>query len=465
MTLSEVIDLIQEWIVTNGNEEITADVLRPILEAMVNQPNELIGDLDNLNTTDKDNLVEAINEVKTIADSNTGLTIHTGSGLPTVTPPVSYSLGDFYAQIIYPSTDIVSFWQWNGLDWVQVRPLTVKTVRRFVSLVGIDTTGKTSVEWAWEAIDAAITGGANFSGNPGNIIDFYFNIYVGENSIRRFYFRWLNGHIVTVSGSDIDPYSLIMPDGEENIELSDDLIIDLGDIGSDNVWDAFNTDPNQPFEIEGDKFVSAIQNGENKLWQWLGGDGTFGSTGTPAVEADFLDLTEQPTIPPTTFVILDYEDIAALLSHQEEQVMQGLIYVDDASADTNLTFPVGETRKYAYYQYLGTTTGTMADYELISAPYGTTLAPKVTADTGTAIDLGWIFGNECNMLSANTNSAFTLTNIKPGGEATVLINRSTEPTVTGATKISGHTFQASTNMHLKIKCRQTGIVQYYFLKI
>jgi hypothetical protein len=107
----------------------------------------------------------------------------------------------------------------------------------------------------------------------------------------------------------------------------------------------------------------------------------------------------------------------------------------------------------------------MADYELISAPYGTTLAPKVTADTGTAIDLGWIFGNECNMLSANTNSAFTLTNIKPGGEATVLINRSTEPTVTGATKISGHTFQASTNMHLKIKCRQTAIVQYYFLKI
>lgn len=91
--------------------------------------------------------------------------------------------------------------------------------------------------------------------------------------------------------------------------------------------------------------------------------------------------------------------------------------------------------------------------------------PTITADTGTAIDMGDIFGNECNMLAANTNSAFTLTNIKPGGEATVLINRATEPTVSGATKIAGHTFQASTNMHLKVKCRQSGIVQYYFLKL
>lgn len=98
-------------------------------------------------------------------------------------------------------------------------------------------------------------------------------------------------------------------------------------------------------------------------------------------------------------------------------------------------------------------------------PPTVTFEPKVTANTGTTINLGWIFGNECNMLSANSNSALTLTNIKPGGEATVLINRATEPTVTGATKIAGHAFQASTDMHLKVKCRQSGIVQYYFLKL
>lgn len=165
------------------------------------------------------------------------------------------------------------------------------------------------------------------------------------------------------------------------------------------------------------------------------------------------------------FEIYDYEDIGALISGQSTQRRQAKYLVADASDDPSITFASGETKLQAEYRFNGTATGSIDDYTLISAPYGITLSPKVTADTGTAIDLRWIFGNECNMLSANTNSAFTLTNIKPGGEATVLINRATEPTVTGATKIAGHTFQASTDMHLKVKCRQTGIVQYYFLKL
>ena len=149
----------------------------------------------------------------------------------------------------------------------------------------------------------------------------------------------------------------------------------------------------------------------------------------------------------------------------------------------------------AFYRWIGTTDEDIYDYELVSAPYGnhadselttdelaaingantpsasnvfTTIndfQSTVTADTGTTISLAYPQGNECNMLSANANSAFTTTGAVNGGEATVLINRATEPTVTGATKIAGHTFQADTDMHLKVKCRQTGIVQYYFLKL
>jgi lysophospholipase L1-like esterase len=65
-----------------------------------------------------------------------------------------------------------------------------------------------------------------------------------------------------------------------------------------------------------------------------------------------------------------YGTITLMLLDQANQTDQQIVKVTDASADTNLTFPTGETRKYAYYQYLGTTNGDMTDYRLVSAPYG-----------------------------------------------------------------------------------------------
>jgi hypothetical protein len=144
----------------------------------------------------------------------------------------------------------------------------------------------------------------------------------------------------------------------------------LGDIGSDDVEDAFNSDPNQPFAMTDEKFVQATQDGALKLWQWRGGTGTFGSSATLATADDFLDLTEQPSVPSEVNKLF-YEDIPAMLSpaNQAQHTEQITMCVADASADPALTFPVGETRLQAYYRYLGTTTGTMADYELISAPW------------------------------------------------------------------------------------------------
>lgn len=59
----DIIDIINLKIVTNNNNEITAIVLNPILVAMVQQYIDLIGDLNGLNTTEKTNLVGAINDV------------------------------------------------------------------------------------------------------------------------------------------------------------------------------------------------------------------------------------------------------------------------------------------------------------------------------------------------------------------------------------------------------------------
>ena len=63
MDFAQVLALIQAEIVANGNNEITANVLRPVLEAMLEQPNDLIGDLGDLETSDQSNLVAAINEI------------------------------------------------------------------------------------------------------------------------------------------------------------------------------------------------------------------------------------------------------------------------------------------------------------------------------------------------------------------------------------------------------------------
>ena len=87
MNYQQVLVLIQQYIVANSNNEITANVLRPILEAILDQPNELIGDLDGLQTDDRSNLVAAINEV---LDGNGG-----GSFDPDFTTQIIDSGGNY----------------------------------------------------------------------------------------------------------------------------------------------------------------------------------------------------------------------------------------------------------------------------------------------------------------------------------------------------------------------------------
>ena len=113
MTPAELITLINNTVVANGNNEITADVLRPVLVAMVNQINTLVGNEANLplgSTT----VIEAINN-----STSAGITIHQGTANPNDTPPVSFDLGDFYNQVNMSSVT-VGFWQYNGTEWIQL---------------------------------------------------------------------------------------------------------------------------------------------------------------------------------------------------------------------------------------------------------------------------------------------------------------------------------------------------------
>ena len=121
MTESQILLLIQTVIIANGNNEITADVLRPVLIEMLQQPNALIGDLDTLQTSDKTNLVNAINEV--LGTNTGGLTILTGTTDPNVTPPIgTINIGDFY---IWNDGTLKGFYQYNGSEWAIIKNLNI----------------------------------------------------------------------------------------------------------------------------------------------------------------------------------------------------------------------------------------------------------------------------------------------------------------------------------------------------
>lgn len=121
MDEQEVIDLINLYIVTNHNNEITAAVLNPILIAIVQQSNDLIGNLNDLVTPENQDLVQAINSVQSQIDafSFTGVQVYSGVDDPNDTPPLTYAVADFYKQLDGGGNTIALF-QYNGTEWVNL---------------------------------------------------------------------------------------------------------------------------------------------------------------------------------------------------------------------------------------------------------------------------------------------------------------------------------------------------------
>jgi hypothetical protein len=290
MTLQDILNLINAEIVANGNQEITADVLRPILEAMIQQPNDLIGDLGDLQTADVSNIVNAINSILSQNVKN-------------------------------------------------------KTALRFVSLVGVDTS-QDEITFMQQAITAQ----APFSCDVGEQMVFYTQVLLGGSStelqLQTRYYRLLSGDtLVTGFPNDLQ---YIMPDGNSLVEVVDtsdtDLVIDLGNIASSTVWDAFNGAAGEPFDMNNDMFVIAQAGGEDKVWKWVGGVGTFGNSATLATSADFVDLTAQPSIvsgdlPPKQITVdtytLAFSDLYRQLYFTEENTA---LTIHDAYTTPNASY-------------------------------------------------------------------------------------------------------------------------------
>lgn len=132
MTLEEVIDLINEYIVENHNQEITGDILNGVLLAMLQQPNELIGDLSDLTTGDNANIVEAINWI--VSNLNNGSQVHVGEDNPNVTPPADFAIGDFYSQID-EFLNPVALYVYTGTSWVNLAGYITKESEQWLNFI------------------------------------------------------------------------------------------------------------------------------------------------------------------------------------------------------------------------------------------------------------------------------------------------------------------------------------------
>lgn len=118
-TYATVIIQINTHIIANGNNEITANVLNPVLKVITDFANSSIGNLGLLTTTSNDNLVEAINSLKTQFDNlnNNGVQLLTGYDNPNITPPPVFNYADFYMELDSLDDSPIQLWQWSGTEW------------------------------------------------------------------------------------------------------------------------------------------------------------------------------------------------------------------------------------------------------------------------------------------------------------------------------------------------------------
>lgn len=206
----------------------------------------------------------------------------------------------------------------------------------------------------------------------------------------RFYRVHKKGQIFGGNGGVLIESSDVSPAGSYTVGAPDEnpgLYISLSDIGSTNVWTAFNRGkpaPNlgDPWTVSGLTLVTATQNGLLRTWNFTGNQrlgidsGNWGGSNITdpdylsAQQADFDLLSNQPSLPENEFRFHDYDDIEEMMLRQAEQKNIDLILVRDAQDDENIQFSETETRRQALYRLrTGARTESIGDYILLACPY------------------------------------------------------------------------------------------------
>lgn len=122
--IQNLINTINSNIKPNGNQDITALVLNPILVNTLIKLDGIIGGLTDLDTTDKSSIVNAINSLLISVNNIESIKIHSGGQNPNVVPPSTpFELGDFYQQIDVNTSQIIDYFVFTGVGentWISL---------------------------------------------------------------------------------------------------------------------------------------------------------------------------------------------------------------------------------------------------------------------------------------------------------------------------------------------------------
>src|SRR5688572_28029486 len=110
--VQQAINNINQYIVEDHYNEITGNILNPILIELATLF-DLVGDLSDLNTTDKDIVVDAINEAISLITQ--GAIIHTRTPDPNLTPPPTYAVCDLYSRLTIGGGHPYQIYIFNGV--------------------------------------------------------------------------------------------------------------------------------------------------------------------------------------------------------------------------------------------------------------------------------------------------------------------------------------------------------------
>lgn len=182
----------------------------------------------------------------------------------------------------------------------------------------------------------------------------------------------------------------------------------------------------------------------------------IGDGSTAWNDLEYLSVPTSSNIPPIENV---YEDIASLLGSQGSQTTGFIQEVTDASADPNI-----DSGTWFYKKKADSTSSLSNDYTPLNQSEVTALLSgqgSETEDCGTVIPLDTIYGNNCNMVTPNTNVNFVIDNqniinaytrVKVNISQTDLDNASlTQPNISGATQQGGIEFEADTDLILLVQ--------------
>jgi hypothetical protein len=280
--------------------------------------------------------------------------------------------------------------------------------------VGLSTAGLDASLPLLERIASAVNDQGPFTAPAGAIFNFvtYEFEYVGDPTnqdpdftVIYTYFRLKTGQ-TTAGGSgysEITAGDLLLDGGpySTNPQEDTDLFIELGDIGAGPVEDAFNIgDAGAPYYIDGPRLITAVIDGVDTVWRFLGASGNWGGDNAAidplifeAVAGDFDMLTNSnisavvsdETVPT---IITDLGALSIPVTNFEG------ILCNQGNAHTGSSFKIGGTVLNGKTEVLIDTTG-KTSFPVIRSNYaitisGTNGSAGISINGGAAWDLDFL---------------------------------------------------------------------------